>query len=66
MLAATIRDGEVRTEEHPDPEPGTGEILVRVRAAGLNGADIHQRAGRYPAPPGSHASPLGLSFPLRI
>jgi putative PIG3 family NAD(P)H quinone oxidoreductase len=52
MRAATIRDGEVLVEEHPDPEPGKGEILVRVRAAGINGGDLHQLAGRYPAPPG--------------
>jgi putative PIG3 family NAD(P)H quinone oxidoreductase len=52
MRAATIRDGEVLVEEHPDPEPGKGEVLVRVRAAGINGGDLHQRAGRYPAPPG--------------
>lgn len=52
MRAATIREGEVLVEEHPDPQPGTGEILVRVRAAGINGGDLHQRAGRYPAPPG--------------
>src|SRR3954469_935418 len=53
MRAATIRDGSVVVEEHPDPEPGRGEILVRVRAAGLNGADMLQRKGAYPAPPGS-------------
>ncbi|MDX6659883.1 MAG: NADPH:quinone reductase [Solirubrobacteraceae bacterium] len=52
MRAATIRDGEVLVEEHPDPEPGKGEVLVRIRAAGINGGDLHQRAGRYPAPPG--------------
>ena len=52
MRAATIRDGEVLVEEHPDPEPGKGEVLVRVRAAGINGGDLHQRAGLYPAPPG--------------
>jgi NADPH:quinone reductase len=62
MRAATIRDGEVRIEEHPDPEPGSGEILVRVRAAGLNGADMHQRKGRYPAPPGSPQDIPGLEF----
>src|SRR3954469_16973331 len=53
MRAATIRDGSVVVEEHPDPEPGRGEILVRVRAAGLNGADMLQRKGAYPAPPGT-------------
>jgi len=52
MRAATIKDGEISVEEHPDPEPGKDEVLVRVRAAGLNGADMMQRRGRYPAPPG--------------
>src|SRR5512132_4060685 len=62
MRAATIRDGEVVVEEHSDPEPGSGEVLVRVRAAGLNGADIHQRAGHYPAPPGSPPDIPGLEL----
>ncbi|MGZ4269746.1 MAG: zinc-binding dehydrogenase [Solirubrobacteraceae bacterium] len=62
MRAATIRDGEVVVAEHPDPEPGRGEILVRVRAAGLNGADMAQKAGRYPAPPGSPPDIPGLEF----
>ncbi len=52
MRAATIRDGEIVTEDHPDPKPGAGEALVRVRGAGMNGADILQRAGHYPPPPG--------------
>jgi NADPH2:quinone reductase len=62
MRAATIRDGEVVATEHPDPQPGAGEVLVRVRAAGINGADIHQRAGRYPAPPGSPQDIPGLEL----
>jgi NADPH:quinone reductase len=62
MRAATIRDGELVVAEHPDPEPGSGEVLVRVRAAGLNGADIHQRAGHYPAPPGSPQDIPGLEL----
>ena len=62
MRAATIRDGEVLVEEHPDPEPGSGEVLVRVRAAGLNGADMLQRKGRYPAPPGSPPDIPGLEL----
>jgi NADPH2:quinone reductase len=62
MRAATIRDGEVAVAEHPDPEPGSGEVLVRVRAAGLNGADIHQRSGHYPAPPGSPQDIPGLEL----
>jgi NADPH:quinone reductase len=52
MRAATIQDGEIVVQEHPDPQPGKDEVLVQVRAAGLNGADIMQRRGLYPAPPG--------------
>ncbi len=62
MRAATIRDGEVLVEEHPDPEPGAGQVLVRVRAAGLNGADQMQLRGRYPAPPGSPPDIPGLEL----
>lgn len=40
----------------PAPAPGSGELLVRVHAAGVNRADILQSRGGYPAPPG--ASPL--------
>jgi putative PIG3 family NAD(P)H quinone oxidoreductase len=62
MRAATVRDGEIVVAEHPDPQPGAGEVLVRVRAAGLNGADMHQRAGAYPAPPGSPPDIPGLEL----
>jgi putative PIG3 family NAD(P)H quinone oxidoreductase len=62
MRAATIRDGEVLVEEHPDPLPGSGEVLVHVRAAGLNGADMMQRRGLYPAPPGSPPDIPGLEL----
>lgn len=62
MRAATIRDGEVRVEEHPDPVAGAGQVLVRVRGAGLNGADMMQLRGRYPAPPGSPADIPGLEL----
>ena len=48
MMAATIDDGEVVPREHPDPRPGAGEVLVRVRAAGLNGADMAQLRGALP------------------
>jgi NADPH:quinone reductase len=53
MRAATIRAGQILVAEHPDPEPGKGEVLVRVHAAGLNGADQMQLRGLYPPPPGS-------------
>jgi NADPH2:quinone reductase len=62
MRAATIHDGEVRVDEHPDPRPGAGEVLVRVRAAGLNGADMMQRRGLYPAPAGSPQDIPGLEL----
>jgi putative PIG3 family NAD(P)H quinone oxidoreductase len=62
MRAATIRDGSVVVEEHPDPVPGQGEVLVQVHAAGLNGADMLQRKGAYPAPPGSPQDIPGLEL----
>jgi NADPH:quinone reductase len=62
MRAATVRDGDVVVEDHPDPEPGAGQVLVRVRGAGVNGADILQRRGGYPAPPGSPADIPGLEL----
>jgi putative PIG3 family NAD(P)H quinone oxidoreductase len=62
MRAATIRDQEVVIEEHADPVPGAGEVLVRVRAAGLNGADMMQRRGLYPAPPGSPRDIPGMEL----
>jgi NADPH:quinone reductase len=46
--------------ERPDPVPGTGELLVRVRAAAVNGADMQQVAGTYPVPAGLPADLLGL------
>jgi putative PIG3 family NAD(P)H quinone oxidoreductase len=62
MRAATIRDREIVIEEHPDPTPGSGEVLVRVHAAGLNGADMMQRRGLYPAPPGSPQDIPGMEL----
>jgi NADPH2:quinone reductase len=62
MRAATIRDQEIVIEEHPDPVPGDGEVLVRVRGAGLNGADMMQRRGLYPAPPGSPQDIPGMEL----
>lgn len=54
--------GETRLESRPDPVPRPGEILVRVHASGLNRADLLQRAGRYPAPPGWPADIPGLEY----
>jgi NADPH:quinone reductase len=60
MRAAVISDGGLVIEERPDPVAADGELLIRVRAAGINGADLAQRAGRYPAPPGAPVDIPGL------
>lgn len=52
----------LRVTEVPDPRPGPEEIVVRVAAAGVNRADLLQRAGRYPAPPGWPADIPGLEY----
>ena len=44
------------------PHPRAGEVLVRVRASALNRADVLQRQGRYPAPPGAPQNIPGLEF----
>ena len=43
--------------EVPDPEPGPDEVIVDVRASGVNRADLLQRQGHYPPPPGASAYP---------
>lgn len=48
--------------EVPRPEPGPEDILVRVHASGLNRADLLQRQGKYPAPPGWPTDIPGLEF----
>ncbi len=54
MHAVTIVDnGALAWREHADPIPGTGELLVRVRAAGVCRGDLMQRDGMYAPPPGT-------------
>lgn len=66
MRAVVIpRPGEpevLTVADAPTPEPGAGEIRVRVRAAGVNRADLLQRRGRYPAPPGWPQEIPGLEY----
>jgi putative PIG3 family NAD(P)H quinone oxidoreductase len=62
VRAVTLADGRLELASRPDPDPGAGQILVAVRAAGLNGADIIQLRGRYPAPPGAPADIPGLEL----
>ena len=52
MRAATIVDGELVVREHPDPVPGTGEVLVRSARPGSTAPTWRSAAARYPAPPG--------------
>jgi putative PIG3 family NAD(P)H quinone oxidoreductase len=53
---------QLEEQERPIPEPGPSQIRVRVRASGLNRADILQRRGNYPAPPGWPADVPGLEY----
>ena len=66
MRAATITEpGAVevlQVAEVPTPQPGAFDVLVRIRASALNRADILQRRGQYPAPPGAPADIPGLEF----
>lgn len=61
MLAITIPEpgaaDALVVAEVPDPQPGAGEVRVRVAAAGVNRADVMQRMGRYPPPPSAPAYP---------
>jgi putative PIG3 family NAD(P)H quinone oxidoreductase len=47
----------LKPERRPVPQPGEGEILIRVRAAGVNRPDVLQRKGAYPPPPGASDLP---------
>ncbi|QHC58227.1 NAD(P)H-quinone oxidoreductase [Rathayibacter sp. VKM Ac-2760] len=57
MLAIRVEnpgpDSRLVLEEVPTPSPGPGEVLLRVAAAGVNRADLGQRAGVYPPPAGA-------------
>lgn len=57
MQAITVpvagRPDALTATELPDAVAGPGEVLIEVAAAGVNRADIHQRQGRYPSPPGA-------------
>jgi NADPH:quinone reductase-like Zn-dependent oxidoreductase len=62
VRAATIVDGTLVVADRPDPSPGTGQLLVRTRAAGVNAADLAQVRGAYPAPAGSPGDIPGLEM----
>ncbi len=52
----------IQWADTPDPAPARGEVLVRVRAAALNRADLLQRRGLYPPPPGTREDVPGLEL----
>jgi putative PIG3 family NAD(P)H quinone oxidoreductase len=66
MRAIVIREpggpDVLELREVPTPEPSRGEVRVRVRAVGVNRADVLLRLGRYPLPPGAPRSIPGLEF----
>jgi NADPH2:quinone reductase len=49
----------LRLGEAPRPRPGPGQVLIRVAATSVNRADLQQRSGNYPPPPGE-SEILGL------
>lgn len=50
----------LKMKERPVPTPGAGEVLIKVKAAGVNRPDVIQRMGKYPAPPGAPVDIPGL------
>lgn len=62
MQAVVIGEGHLAWRQRPDPEPGDTEVVVAVRGAGLNGADMLQRRGRYPAPSGAPDDVPGMEL----
>ena len=53
MRAVVSASGQLMMQEVPDVSAGYGEVLIKVRAAGVNRADLLQAVGRYPPPPGA-------------
>src|SRR4051812_10765576 len=61
MRAIVVEKGRMDLAAAPDPQLRPGDLLVRVRAAGVNRADVLQRMGRYPPPPGEPET-IGLEI----
>jgi len=66
VRAIVLHGEELRLEERPDPEPGSSDVVVAAPYAAINPADLAQRAGRYPAPPGAPKDVPGLEVCGRI
>lgn len=66
MLATIIHDGALRLEQRPDPSPGPGQVVVANEFAGINAADLLQRRGFYPSPPGWPSDIPGMELSGRV
>ena len=66
MHAVIIDHDSLHIEERPDPSPGEGEVLVATEFAGINAADLMQRRGVYPSPPGWPADIPGMELSGRV
>ena len=66
MRAIVLHGEELRLEDRTDPVPGSSELVVAQPYAALNPADLAQRAGRYPAPPGAPQDVPGLEVCGRV
>jgi len=69
MKAIVVEGGKgppeaLKLGEVDEPNPGAGQIVIRVEAAGVNRPDIIQRMGFYPPPPGAPAT-MGWKSPAR-
>ena len=52
----------LKYDDVPHPKLGDGQVMIEVYATALNGADLLQRAGKYPQPPGAAAKPCLHTF----
>jgi NADPH:quinone reductase len=66
LKVLAVTDGKLSYVERDTPEPGGTQVLVEIAGTGVNRADLLQRMGRYPAPPGSPADVPGLEFSGRV
>jgi NADPH:quinone reductase len=62
VRCVVIRDGNLTVQERETPEPGPNDVIVAVRGAGINAADLMQRDGHYPAPEGWPADVPGMEL----
>ena len=66
MRAVIIDHESLRLEERPDPVPTEGQVLIASHFAGINAADLLQRRGFYPSPPGWPADVPGMELSGRV